>query len=257
MVPRGNSLVWLAPVERNPQRSCCWGTSDTIAGAAVIIIRYMKYSVNPIYFLLTFMSIILWSVRGVMERRAAVYIDGFNLYHGMRDMGWRKYLWLDLQNLSEKLLPHNHQPIIVRYFTAARLGRAKAKRQKTYIEALETRRKLTIHYGRFNKRRQEKKSDVNLAVELTCDAFTDVFDTAIIVSGDTDFAGMVRTIRQRFPNKALTMAFPPARNKYVQELKEAASKSFTITEQQLMNSQMPSIVYRPDGHQLIQPNQWR
>ena len=192
-----------------------------------------------------------------MLRRAAVYIDGYNLYHGIQDKGWRKYLWLDLQSLSEKLLPHNHRLEIVRYFTARRLNPNLLKRQNRYLEALETRRKLTIHYGKFNKRRQEKMSDVNLAVELTCDAFTGVFDTAIIISGDSDFAEMVRTLRQRFPNKALLIAFPPERDKYVQELKQAASKFFTVSEYQLKTSQLPKTVPRSDGYPLKRPASWR
>jgi len=28
--------------------------------------------------------------------RAIVCIDGFNLYFGLCDKGWRRYLWLDL-----------------------------------------------------------------------------------------------------------------------------------------------------------------
>jgi len=36
--------------------------------------------------------------------RVTVYIDGFNLYFGLRDQYGRKYLWLDLQALAESLL---------------------------------------------------------------------------------------------------------------------------------------------------------
>jgi hypothetical protein len=36
--------------------------------------------------------------------RVAVYIDGFNLYFGLRAKSDRKYLWLDLQALSVSLL---------------------------------------------------------------------------------------------------------------------------------------------------------
>ena len=31
-----------------------------------------------------------------MTRRVAVYVDGFNLYYGLRSKGWRRYYWLDL-----------------------------------------------------------------------------------------------------------------------------------------------------------------
>ena len=32
-----------------------------------------------------------------MTRRVAVYVDGFNLYYGLRSKGWRRYYWLDLR----------------------------------------------------------------------------------------------------------------------------------------------------------------
>jgi hypothetical protein len=36
--------------------------------------------------------------------RIICYIDGFNLYFGLREKGWKKYYWLDLKRLTEKLL---------------------------------------------------------------------------------------------------------------------------------------------------------
>ena len=39
--------------------------------------------------------------------RVTVYIDGFNLYYGLREKGWRRYYWLNLRRLSENILdPH-------------------------------------------------------------------------------------------------------------------------------------------------------
>ncbi len=43
-----------------------------------------------------------------MERVKA-YVDGFNLYHGLKTRHGRKYLWLDLQALAVRLLkPSQH-----------------------------------------------------------------------------------------------------------------------------------------------------
>ena len=38
------------------------------------------------------------------DRRVMVYVDGFNLYYGLRTKGWRRFYWLDMQALSENLL---------------------------------------------------------------------------------------------------------------------------------------------------------
>ena len=51
-------------------------------------------------------------------KRVVVYIDGFNLYYGLRDAGWRRYYWLDLRRLSENLLRPDQRLVLVRYFTA-------------------------------------------------------------------------------------------------------------------------------------------
>ena len=48
---------------------------------------------------------------------ANIYIDGFNLYYGSLKSRYRQYKWLDLQSLSESLLP-GRQVRRVRYFTA-------------------------------------------------------------------------------------------------------------------------------------------
>jgi hypothetical protein len=54
--------------------------------------------------------------RGVVATVIA-YIDGFNLYHGLRDKYRRRYLWLDLGHLLQRLRP-NDDVLAVRYFTA-------------------------------------------------------------------------------------------------------------------------------------------
>jgi hypothetical protein len=46
------------------------------------------------------------------------YVDGFNLYHGLRDRYGRRYLWLDLVQLVRRLRPRD-SVVAVRYFTAA------------------------------------------------------------------------------------------------------------------------------------------
>jgi hypothetical protein len=42
------------------------------------------------------------------------YMDGFNLYHGLHDKYGRRYLWLDLQHLVQRVRPSD-QILAVRY----------------------------------------------------------------------------------------------------------------------------------------------
>jgi hypothetical protein len=45
------------------------------------------------------------------------YVDGFNLYHGLHQAYGRRYLWLDLERLVQRVRPHD-QILAIRYFTA-------------------------------------------------------------------------------------------------------------------------------------------
>jgi hypothetical protein len=49
--------------------------------------------------------------------RAIVYIDGFNLYHGLMQAGRRTSRWLDLVALSRSLLLADQSLAATRYFT--------------------------------------------------------------------------------------------------------------------------------------------
>ena len=65
--------------------------------------------------------------------RTYVYIDGFNLYHGLRHTGLK---WLNLRQLCENMVK-DHQIETIKYFTAmvkARPGDPdQPNRQKTYL----------------------------------------------------------------------------------------------------------------------------
>ncbi|MCA1704132.1 MAG: NYN domain-containing protein, partial [Actinobacteria bacterium] len=64
----------------------------------------------------------------------AVYIDGFNLYNGMKAKHGRKFLWLDLEAVSQRLLRPGQRLVAVRYFTASVRNDPPAQaRQNAYI----------------------------------------------------------------------------------------------------------------------------
>lgn len=86
--------------------------------------------------------------------RVAVYVDGFNLYFGLRSKYDRKYLWLDLQALAVSLLRRGQTLEEVRYFTArVRNDPGGQQRQSDYLDALGTHSPLvTIQNGRFQEK---------------------------------------------------------------------------------------------------------
>lgn len=50
--------------------------------------------------------------------RVVVYIDGFNLYFGIREAGFDKCRWLNLKILVENLLQPHQKLIHIKYFTS-------------------------------------------------------------------------------------------------------------------------------------------
>jgi hypothetical protein len=74
-----------------------------------------------------------------MERVIA-YIDGFNLYFGMKSKGWKRFYWLDLPELVRQLLKTDQQLVDAKYFTsrisASLSDPDKSKRQNIYLDAL-------------------------------------------------------------------------------------------------------------------------
>ncbi|MGH3278694.1 MAG: NYN domain-containing protein [Trebonia sp.] len=123
--------------------------------------------------------------------RVAAYIDGYNLYYGLREHG-RRYLWLDLEALMQSLLKPGQELAAVRYFTARRRNDPPGEqRQQTYLNALSAHsRVLEIKYGRFQEKNrrcrncntsrldyEEKESDVALARRR--DLYTYWFDIGV------------------------------------------------------------------------------
>jgi hypothetical protein len=201
--------------------------------------------------------------------RVITYIDGFNLFYGLRDSGFKRYYWLDLWSLSANLLRPDQKLEKVKYFTA-RISSPQSKRlrQLTYLEALGTLPNVEIFEGHYLDKpvtcrscgaswstHEEKMTDVNIATELLTDAFRDRYDTALIISADSDLVPPVRAVNTLFPTKRLVAAFPPGRTS--RHLASAVYWQFTIGRAKLAASQFPNSITKPDGHILNRPASWR
>ena len=208
------------------------------------------------------------------------YIDGFNLYYGLREKGWRRYYWLNLASLVKNLLKPNQQLKKTKYFTARisagdnktplwlrKKMEQKRRRQTAYLEALDTLNDLQIfegHYlgktvkckkcGNIWNTHEEKMTDVCLATELIVDAFRNSFDAALIISADSDLVPPINAVREIFPSKRIVVAFPPARSSF--RLKQVANAFFTIGQAKFRKSMFPDSVKRLDGYVLKRPKEW-
>ena len=209
-----------------------------------------------------------------MVERVAVYIDGFNLYYGIKNKGWRRYLWLDIHLFSQNLLPFSNQRLEkVRYFTSYIFhdpdDQDKKNRQKHFIRAIAANKKVCICYGSHRQKKvmcrkcnsrfktyEEKKTDVNIAVKLLEDAQDNLYDTAFLVCGDEDLSGAVCSITRRYGDKQVVVYCPPGRRSESSDLKSAASHFRSVPRHVLAKSQFPNPVIMGDGRMLWKPESW-
>ncbi|MER5640141.1 NYN domain-containing protein [Kitasatospora sp. NPDC002227] len=209
------------------------------------------------------------------------YVDGFNLYYGMRAKYGRRYYWLDLPELVRNLRPAD-QLVAVRYFTTVvRAEPAAAVNQRTYLRALEAHhpRGLEISLGRFTEKKprcrtcrsswqcgcvpprsyrtfEEKATDVAIGARLVEDSALGASEVALIISADTDLVPAVESARRVSPQRSFYLALPPGNT--------SPSRSFDgvgyfhINETALRASQLPdAVVDQATGTVYERPAKWK
>jgi uncharacterized LabA/DUF88 family protein len=214
------------------------------------------------------------------KKRLVGYIDGFSLYYGLREEGWKRFYWLNLWALVDNLHAEGTELIKVKYFTSGVSATShdpdKPKRQQAYLKALGSLPNLQIIYGRYELRPQEcpycrsaqtcsqcglpqekhieKKTDVNIAVELVTDAVYRNFDVAILISGDSDLTPALMRARQFAKGSIFMVAYPP--NRISNELGRAANYSFMIGRAKFNKSLFPDTVQTGAGQSVTRPQEW-
>lgn len=199
-----------------------------------------------------------------------VYVDGFNLYYGLRELARRRLLWLDLVKLSRSLRPRS-QLLQVKYFTAPVLDDPPAaSRQAAYQQALLAQNPgmITITQGRYQRKTveckscgstwqsyEEKETDVNIATTLVADAGMRRAKAALIASADSDLVPAIETAREVAPGLFMAAVFPPRR--YSAELEALMPRSFHLSHARIRQAQMPDVVKDDDGHEYRRPAKWR
>jgi uncharacterized LabA/DUF88 family protein len=212
----------------------------------------------------------------------AAYIDGFNLYYGMKSKYGRKHMWLDVVELVRQLRPKD-TVVAVHYFSAiVKNEPAAAQNQTSYIEAMKIRNGsvLTVHLGRFKDRTirpcrrcgqgyachcgrayrsyEEKGTDVALGAMMVADAALGTADTTLLISADTDLAPALATVRTVNPAQRIYLAMPPGNTQASSHLTRIGNLGqFFIRERALRDAQLPGIVADPaTGRSYNRPAKW-
>jgi uncharacterized LabA/DUF88 family protein len=200
--------------------------------------------------------------------RVSVFIDGYNLYYGLRAKHDRAYLWLDLVEMARGLLEPGQELEGVHYFTAiVHHDPVSYQNQQVYLAALRARGGIDIVLGRYQEKQadcrecganwrihEEKETDVNIAVALLAAGVRDAFDTAILLSADGDLCPGVRTLKELVPDKRVIAAFPPRRRS--DDLRRAADGSVSLGDAVLRRCLLPDVVADGDGGRHRRPDRW-
>ena len=177
------------------------------------------------------------------------------------------YRWLNLVELSKRLInPKTEKIQTVYYFSAlATWIPESAKKHLSYIHALRTISVKDI-LGKFTIRErkcplctrcyqshEEKKTDINIAITLLTDGIADKFDTALILSGDSDLAPVITKLKELCPGKKIGIIVP--QNQSAMNLKQNADFFKKIQDRDLKKSLLPEqVIYK--GNIITAPAGW-
>jgi len=160
-----------------------------------------------------------------MEKVVA-FIDGSGLYVALQHTFQKATV--DLEALVSKLVGNRF--LIRAYYYGSGIAEPKevVQRQQQFFQALRRIPHLEVRLGRLVQRgpiHMEKGVDVIMATDLL--RLVDVYDTAILVSGDSDFLPAIQAVKDR--GKVVELAFPPLG--LSESLKAASDVAILIDEE--------------------------
>jgi uncharacterized LabA/DUF88 family protein len=198
-----------------------------------------------------------------VKKKSIIYIDGFNLYYGALKGTANK--WLNLERYFLLLRP-NDDIQAIRYFTALVDGFHLAN-QQAYLRALETLPLVEVIFGKFKRKqivcgvtgcqypgnrvfssREEKRTDVNIAISMLDDARRGLCERIVLVSGDSDLVPALDLVKTSFPLIELIVYVPARhwkRKTGSAEIRGAADRHRSLPNEFFPKSQFPSHI--PDG----------
>jgi len=219
------------------------------------------------------------------KTKVFAYIDGFNLYYGIRIFKDAPYLkWCDVKKLMSGFLDRNDFLEEVKFYTARpepsmNLTRAGVtERFTSYTAALKSIGVKVIE-GRFisksihipidrilhpdliNERitgkrieypkYEEKETDVHLGVDLVSDAYQNLYDKALVVSGDSDLKPALLCVLNNLSEKHIKVIAPPGQ--HVHDIKDNLAPRYPqlrigkINRARLASACLPDEIQTSDG----------
>jgi len=137
------------------------------------------------------------------KERVMIFIDGSNLYHGLKSLGIKRINFEELASL----LTGDRELKKVFYYTAKmdeNFDKNRFNKHQNFLRNLSLIPKFKIVFCTFKKitekdgriKYEVKGDDVKLANDMLVGAYENLYDVAVLVSGDEDFKPVVRTVRR-------------------------------------------------------------
>lgn len=204
------------------------------------------------------------------KKRAAFFVDGFNLYHAIDNLGKPYLKWISYWALASILIPKRSEKLVGVTWCTARHPQSqdKAHRHQMLVAAQEY-AGVTVRQGHFisedrecrncNTKWQhlsEKEGDINVAISLLCGAFLNEFDHAYLVTADSDQVPTVRMFRQQFPEKLLTVVVPPNRKRSEHLHNASNGYSLQMNEAHLDRAVMRPIIMKEGLRTIVMPKEY-
>jgi uncharacterized LabA/DUF88 family protein len=207
------------------------------------------------------------------NKKAIFYIDGLNVYQGLKQSELQKYYWLDYLSLANALLSSGETLEKVKYFTSIAIkthNPGRHVRQLKYISALRTldKNKFKIIFGKHHWNYKycrtcglqtldfkEKKTDVSIASEMFKDAYSGNVDVVKLISADSDYIPIMETIRELFPKIRIEVLFSPGRKSLAMIRK--CHGHIDIFQSVINQCQFPNTVTNiTTGKSYLKPQHW-
>ncbi len=145
------------------------------------------------------------------KERVAIYIDGSNFYHYLKDkeisfpkkIGFNFDLFVNFLIADRKCISKRYYTGIFRNTDNSPKSLELIKGQQKFLSELE-KINFVIKRGKImydDGKTREKGTDVKIATDLVIGAVDNLYDTAILVSSDTDLIPAIKYIR--YKNKKL------------------------------------------------------
>ena len=152
------------------------------------------------------------------NQRVAIFIDGSNLYHNLKRFGIKTKFEDIINNIETK-----RKIVDIFYYTALldkSINEDKYKEHKRFLDKIKkipnfhvvlcNLKKVLLQDGSVDF--EIKGDDIYLATDLIKGSYEDLYDVAIIVSGDADFIPAINLVRKN--GKKVINAFFPKSSSY-------------------------------------------